>query len=326
VSPATQLAIVSRAHRDADVPSLSLCPPPQHRIEILTDAQQRYHYKLVSAEKVEKLRGLNPSEVVIYQHVEKSGNLGIWIKDLRRKSNLSALEVPKILKELEKRKLIKCEKSIQATNKKVYMLYDIEPAREITGGVWYNSQGEFDTEYMRTLEDTMMMLLQKKADKRLIERERISHGVLSSTLAVETGSASAAEIEAFLLGTGAFKTVPSEEETTKILEGLVYEGRVEKQEDEAADWLRLESQAGKIRPSTAAGAAASSSSSAAVDPTKKRRREAQATYVYRVVSAGSFQSAFQAIPCATCPVAKSCHEGNPISPQSCVYLKEWLAF
>lgn len=292
---------------------------------MLADAQQRYHYKLVSAEKVEKLRGLNPSEVVIYQHVEKSGNLGIWIKDLRRKSNLSALEVPKILKELEKRKLIKCEKSIQATNKKVYMLYDIEPAREITGGVWYNSQGEFDTEYMRTLEDTMMMLLQKKADKRLAERERVARGQLAQENAVETGSASSAEIESFLLGTGAFKTVPSEEETTKILEGLVYEGRVEKQEDEAAEWLKLEAQAGKIRPSAAAAAAAGGSSNT-VDPTKKRRREAQATFVYRVVSAGAFQSAFQAIPCATCPVAKSCHEGNPISPQTCVYLKEWLAF
>lgn len=296
----------------------------QHRIELLTDGNQKIFYKLVSAEKVEKLRGLTPSEVVIYQHIEKSGNIGIWIKDLRRKSALGALEIPKILKELLKRKLIKCEKSIQATNKKVYMLYEIEPAREVSGGAWYDkTTGEFDTEYMKALEDAMMMFLTKKADRREQERQRMYRGTISPSACVETGAATAGEVEAFLLATGAFKTVPTEEETTKILEGLTYEGRVDKSEDTGAEWLKMESSSSTaIRPSTTGG----SSSTGAIDPIKKRKRDAQGSYVYRVSKAGVFTSPFETVPCATCPVAKSCHDGNPISPQTCEYLPKWLAF
>lgn len=285
----------------------------------MTDGSNKLFYKLVSAEKVEKLRGLSPSEVVIYQHIEKSGNIGIWIKDLRRKSALGALEIPKILKELLKRKLIKCEKSIQATNKKVYMLYDIEPAREVSGGAWYDkTTGEFDTEYMKALEEAMLMFLTKKHDRKEAEQLRLASQRGSGPAPVESGCASAAEVESFLLATGAFKTVPTEEETTKILEGLTFEGRLDKEQDEAAEWMKIEA-AAKIRPS-------STSPSGVEDPTKKRRRENTATYVYRIVRNGAFTSPFDSIPCASCPVAKSCHDGNPISPQSCEYLAKWLAF
>lgn len=59
--------------------------------------------------------------------------IGIWIRDLRRSSNLQQPQIAKILKTLMSRKLIKCERSIAGKNKKVYMLYDLEPAKEVTG-------------------------------------------------------------------------------------------------------------------------------------------------------------------------------------------------
>ena len=300
----------------------------QHRIELLQDGAGTVFYKLVSLDKVEKLRGLSPADMLVYQLIEKSSNLGIWIKDLRRKSNLSALEIPKILKELLKRRLIKCEKSVAATNKKVYMLYEIEPAREVSGGAWYDkATGEFDREYMAALETTVMHFLERKSKQRDAERERaaskIGYAAASSSAAspsLDSAFASPSDVERYLKETGAFKTVPSAEETNKILAGLVYEGRVERKEDEAGGWEREE-----------AAEAAAASSSAAADEDRplaaaRRRRRDEVSYVYRFVRAGVFQSSFAQIPCATCPVARNCAEGNPISPQTCEYLAQWLQF
>lgn len=295
-------------------------------MELLQDGSGKIFYKIVSADKVEKLRGLSPADVLIYQLVEKSGNQGIWIKDLRRKSNLSALEIPKILKELQKRKLIKCEKSIAATNKKVYMLYEIEPAREVSGGAWYDkTTGEFDTEYMAALEGMIMHYAEKKWRAKESERDRIARGSLSPSLAGETGLAAPDELESYLKETGAFKTVPSAEEIGKICQGLVYEGRLERLEDDGAQWLKEERGGGAGSSSAAAAASSSHDDESRPLAMRKRKRE-EVSYVYRFVRAGAFQSSFQAIPCATCPVAKNCHEGNPISPQSCEYLTQWLQF
>ena len=47
------------------------------------------------------------------------------------------LQINKCLKSLEQRKLIKAVKSVASSNRKVYMLFELEPSREITGGAWY---------------------------------------------------------------------------------------------------------------------------------------------------------------------------------------------
>ena len=45
-------------------------------------------------------------------------------------------QINKCLKALEHRKLVKAVKSVANGNRKVYMLFELEPSREITGGAW----------------------------------------------------------------------------------------------------------------------------------------------------------------------------------------------
>jgi DNA-directed RNA polymerase III subunit RPC6 len=295
-----------------------------HRIDLKQDGNGTLYYKIIAADKVEKLRGLSQSDLLIYQLIEQSSSQGIWIKDLRRKSQLSALEIPKLLKELTRRQLIKCERSIQAANKKVYMLYDIEPAREVSGGSWYDKRtGEFDVEFVAAIELAIMAFLEKRGRARDSERERFNRGQLSAAVSRESGLASLDEIVTYLSETGAFTTMPSSEEVAKILQGLVFEGRVSRTEDEGATWAK-EDEEMVAAASKRSGAAAAASADRPLASRKRRREEV--CYLYGWNRAGVFTSPFPAIPCATCPVAKHCHEGNPISPQSCEYLTTWLAF
>ena len=58
-------------------------------------------------------------EKTVYQLVKESGNLGIWIRDIRFKTQLSQTILNKTLKSLESKKLIKAVKSVHANKKKV---------------------------------------------------------------------------------------------------------------------------------------------------------------------------------------------------------------
>ena len=107
-------------------------------------------YSLISEDQASKFEGLDTSARLVYQIIEKSGNMGIWTRDIRTQSNIQQLALNKIFKSLESRRLIKPTKSVTAKAKKLYMLYDLQPAKELTGGPWY-TELEFDHEFIAEL-------------------------------------------------------------------------------------------------------------------------------------------------------------------------------
>eukprot|EP01100_Stratorugosa_tubuloviscum_P009655 TRINITY_DN4041_c0_g4_i2.p1 TRINITY_DN4041_c0_g4~~TRINITY_DN4041_c0_g4_i2.p1 ORF type:complete len:179 (+),score=80.54 TRINITY_DN4041_c0_g4_i2:68-604(+) len=111
-------------------------------------------------EEMAKFRGLSNEEMLVYQLVTAESNMGIWIRDLRIRCNLQQVHLNKVLKSLEQRKLIKTVKSIMS-KRKLYMKFDIEPSRELTGGAWYHDQ-EFDYEFINVLTEQIYQYIAKK--------------------------------------------------------------------------------------------------------------------------------------------------------------------
>jgi DNA-directed RNA polymerase III subunit RPC6 len=60
---------------------------------------------------------LTNEERVVYEIVKNSGNVGIWVKDLIRTSNLHRQIVSKCVSKLEGRKMIKGVKPVKVTSK-----------------------------------------------------------------------------------------------------------------------------------------------------------------------------------------------------------------
>lgn len=56
---------------------------------------------------------------------------------MKIRTNLAQPIITKILKTLEGRKLVKSVKNVNNPSRKVYMLYELEPSRELTGGAWW---------------------------------------------------------------------------------------------------------------------------------------------------------------------------------------------
>lgn len=119
-------------------------------------------YRLKDPSKTKVVKGADNEEKVVYTIIGEAGNKGIWIRDIRFKSNLAPTQLNKILKSLETKKYIKAVKSVAASKKKVYMLYSLEPDRSVTGGAWYQDQ-DFETEFVDILTQSCCTFLNTKA-------------------------------------------------------------------------------------------------------------------------------------------------------------------
>lgn len=134
----------------------------QGHLEILTKNNSLI-YRHKDQKKASVPKGADNEEKIVYSIIEEGGNKGIWIRDIRVKSNLIMTQLNKILKNLETRKLIKAVKSVNASKKKVYMLYNMEPDRSVTGGAWYQDQ-DFESEFVDVLNQQSLRFLQMRLE------------------------------------------------------------------------------------------------------------------------------------------------------------------
>jgi DNA-directed RNA polymerase III subunit RPC6 len=160
-------------------------------------------YKEVSHEEAAKFSGLTPEDITVYQIIEKGDNKGVWTKDIKFRSKLQPKQIATILKKLKTKNLIKPVKTIHGKNKIVYMLANIEPSREITGGVWYSG-----TEYNSPLIEK----LQKECCTYVYNRKFVS----------------ADQILEYIRSSGICSEVDlREEDIVSILNTLIYDGLIE---------------------------------------------------------------------------------------------------
>ena len=114
-------------------------------------------YQLVSDDLASKLSGLDETSKMVYQFIERAGNLGIWTKDIKMRTNVHQQTLNKIIKALESRKLVKPVKSVNSKTKNLYMLYNLIPAEEITGGAYLYFIGEVPQYLLRPSYDILLV-------------------------------------------------------------------------------------------------------------------------------------------------------------------------
>lgn len=91
--------------------------------------------------------------------------------------------------------LIKSIRSVVSKSKKLYVLFDVEPAKEITGGPWYSDQ-EFDHEFVAALGEYIYRVVEAQSMVDLdtiakeIKRSGICKVLLSSLSATATTTSS----------------------------------------------------------------------------------------------------------------------------------------
>ncbi|XP_046545138.1 DNA-directed RNA polymerase III subunit RPC6-like [Haliotis rubra] len=251
------------------------------RIDLLKSGSKLV-YRLKDPDAANQVKGADHQEKLVYQIIKEAGNKGIWIRDIRYKSNLLMTQLNKILKNLESKKLIKAVKSVAASKKKVYMLYNLEPDRTVTGGAWYSDQ-DFEAEFVEVLNQQCYKYLDQKAAQA---RESQIDPVAQKNGAF----APSKDVWKYISELGISKVQLSVEDIETILDTLIYDGKVERTLVAAQGTT---GDSGQLR-------------------------------LYRAVKPIIQPTGLVRIPCGTCPVFDQCHDGGIVSPQTCVYMKEWL--
>jgi DNA-directed RNA polymerase III subunit RPC6 len=179
------------------------------RAEIFQQPDKTLVWRAVELERVEKFKGLTQEERLVYSLIEKEGNMGLWTRDMKFRSNLQQTTINKILKTLQNRKLIKAVKSIAGRNRKVYMLYDLEPSIKVKGNAFYTPDGQFDSEFVTVLNKHCYLHIEQE------------------------GSVTLESMATFIRNSGMSNVELKDEDVQQIIDTLIYDGKVDKVKDAA---------------------------------------------------------------------------------------------
>ncbi|EGC34242.1 hypothetical protein DICPUDRAFT_88404 [Dictyostelium purpureum] len=157
-----QMMEMGLGHKMEDVAKVINNLLKQGRLLIHQNPDETTSYREVNPEDQMKFRGLGAEDFLIYQLIETSGNNGAWTRELKQQSGYQQVQITKILKILENRKLIKAVKSIQSGRKKVYMLYNMEPSRDVTGGTLYGGDQSYDHQYIQIMKMHIKTFVENK--------------------------------------------------------------------------------------------------------------------------------------------------------------------
>jgi DNA-directed RNA polymerase III subunit RPC6 len=173
----------------------------RHRLQAFTTADGSMEYRLVEEEVAATTADLAQDDLLVLQAIESSGDRGMWIRTLKAQTHLQTTAINKILKRLESRRLVKSVKSVTHKNRKMYMLYEIEPSKELTGGAWYTEQ-ELDTVLI-------------EAVRKIVYRE------------VKAGPKSVRMLTERVARSGVVRVALGAPELRQIVDTLVFDGKLE---------------------------------------------------------------------------------------------------
>uniref|UniRef100_A0A8D0D1L4 DNA-directed RNA polymerase III subunit RPC6 n=1 Tax=Sander lucioperca TaxID=283035 RepID=A0A8D0D1L4_SANLU len=225
-------------------------------------------YRMKDVQSASKMKGSDNQEKLVYQVIEDAGNKGskTWI--IHMPVRLVAAGTKQFL------------------YLKVYMLYNLQPDRSVTGGAWYSDQ-DFESEFVEVLNQQCFKFLQSKAEVARDSKQ-------SPMVQRNSSFATSHEVWKYISELGISKVDLSMDDIETILNTLIYDGKVE--------MTVIAAKEGTV---------------GSVDGQMK---------LYRGVNPVIQPTGLVRTPCGLCPVFDDCHEGGEISPSNCIYMTEWLDF
>lgn len=185
----------------------------QNQIEIVKDGNTIYYKAIVN-----KSVGY---EALILNLIGQGGSSGLWLRDIKSKTNIPHNLVLKILKTLEDTRKIKSIKSVK-NNRKTYVLYDIKPDEDVSGGVWF-SNNDVDLVFVNKLMDIIFRFIYKQESPYFLNK-------IDNLVKLKS-------IREFILNSKISEVELSMEDVNTLIDCLVFDGRIEK--IETADGISL---------------------------------------------------------------------------------------
>ncbi|EJU01296.1 hypothetical protein DACRYDRAFT_52685 [Dacryopinax primogenitus] len=191
-------------------------------LKMMKDSKGKPCFKAVNAKDARLLGALQGDESMVYTHIRNSGTEGIWTKSLKAKTNLHATVINRCLKQLEQRQLVKSVKNVKFPTRKTYMLFNLKPSVELTGGPWFNDN-ELDVGFIEGLLQAVYTFIEKKVNTQTFVGDDYQVWPTSRTDKYPT----LADVRRFVHGSGLTEVKLEDEHVKSLLDVLVYDGKIE---------------------------------------------------------------------------------------------------
>ncbi|KAJ3208928.1 34-kDa subunit of RNA polymerase III (C) [Entophlyctis luteolus] len=286
----------------------------QNLVDFVTVGRQLL-FKAKDANEANKTRDLSQNEKIVYNFIKAEKTKGIWITDIKSRSGLHNQVVNECIKSLEKFNLIKRVKSVKNPTRRLYMLYDLTPSEEITGGAWYTDQ-ELDVAFIEGLADISFKFISARSYPKAppgmdaVDMQSTIHPPEYS------GYASTRDVHSCLKKSGILKVDLALEDVQTLVDRLWYDGKI----------MRMKKIGDDRR-----------NNSMSDDDYDEEEESVADMWMYRAVRGESVGRGapgsgvwggvwWSEVPCGRCNVRGFCKSGGPVSPEGCVYFSKWLEF
>lgn len=193
----------------------------------LVKAGDDLRFQAISVSETKKLTSMNDDEQMIYSYIEASGREGIWTKTLKAKTNMHQHIVLRCLKLLESQRYIKLIKSVKHPTRKIYMLYNLQPSIDVTGGPWF-TDSELDTEFIDSLLTVVWRFISLKTFPTAFQEPTSNVNILQSVYPAHySGFASLDTIMEFITANKITNIDLGVNDIRSLCEVLIFDDRIE---------------------------------------------------------------------------------------------------
>ncbi|KAF2435233.1 RNA polymerase Rpc34 [Tothia fuscella] len=309
---------------------------------LLQQQNSTFMYRLRTKDVANSLLLMSVETRMIYGHVEGAGQQGTWKRWLTLRTNLHENTVGKSLKDLISKKLVKEIKSAKHPTRRIYMLTYLQPSAENAGGNFF-SEGSLDGGLIENVSMVITGYLEMNAwavQKDHPRKDREYHDLMKKLKREDEGKA-AIEIDRPLFKTPihmrngepliphaadftdypTIKAIQDEINTTGIMKNI---SLTEEDIQRLLQRLEVDGQVERIRGPDGK----ETSMYRSVRRSWNVRSGPESWYGTIDPDNNGFGpgNGLTQTPCGRCPVFKECRPGGIVSPQTCVYMEEWLQF
>jgi DNA-directed RNA polymerase III subunit RPC6 len=280
-----------------------------------------------------RLTKIHEDYIIIYTAIEGVDRTGIWKKTLASRTNLHENTITKGLKELIAKNLIKEFKTAKNPTKRMYILFNLEPSEDSTGGNFYR-EGELDeglvnalcqfivgqVEQLSWIEQPICNAVDKSRKRNRSEKAHSVNDLTTGLYKTMKGHTHdpliprPSSFKEYPNPTDILKTIENAEfikdltltieDVRQLIEQLVYDDRLEEISPGRYRSVRRvwTEQFPPITESAGGGLGPVDVDDDGYGP----------------------GNGLSYVPCGRCSVSKECRIGGIISPEGCIYMKDWL--
>ncbi|BFZ58458.1 34-kDa subunit of RNA polymerase III (C) [Savitreella phatthalungensis] len=287
----------------------------QQLVILKQDSSSNVSYQAVAEAEAKKVRELEDDDRMVYLQVKDAGSSGVWTRTIKQKTALHTTVINRAIKTLETRSMIKGFRHVQYQTRKYYILYDLSPSVEASGGTFFQDS-ELDQDFVQQLRKVIMVIIERKAgisrsggrggaveddEEERYRQRRLPPGSLRKRLPrVE-------DLMTSLNESGITQQPLALADVQAVVNTLVYDGKLQPVGHIAS---------GKYLPVRRIPAAPAPQSHQTTNETNEQPQ---------LSTKQTMQAAITQVPCGNCPVAGICQPGGVVSPEGCGYWDTWLS-